>query len=86
MSRPYRIQAKMPGQCSCGASFEEDDDVLWDPEDRRIVGCPDCDWTGQAKPAKADLKNVRGGGRGVAAGIRRRREKEAKARAKEKQT
>jgi hypothetical protein len=80
MSSSSRIEARYPGECSCGAAVEPGDDIAWSG---RVCGCLECEWTGERRPARADLVNVRGGGRGVAAGIRRSREKEARRRARE---
>ena len=78
---PRRSFAKWRGECSCGAAFDEGDSIVWRG---RVVGCPECDWTGEARPARADLVNVRGGGPGVAAALRRREEKRKKERARER--
>ena len=76
------VIASYPGRCTCGAEFDEGADVRWDDDDRRVTGCEDCDYTGKRRQV-ADLSCVRGGGRGLAAALRRRREKDAKRRAKE---
>lgn len=83
MSPSRRITAKYPGFCRCGAEIEEGDEVAWDPAVQRVTGCLGCDWTGVAPPARVDMSNIRGGGRGVAAALRRREEKRARARARE---
>jgi len=74
--------ARDPGRCACGAEFEPGDDVRWDAAAGLVCGCEDCAFSGQAKRS-VDLSCVRGGGRGLAAALRRRREKDAKRRAKE---
>jgi len=74
--------ARFPGRCSCGADVAEGDAIRWDAEERRITGCEDCNFTGLRK-ATADMSCVRGGGRGLAAALRRRRDREQKRREKE---
>jgi len=74
--------ARFPGRCLCGADVAIGDAIRWDAETSRIAGCDDCAFSGRAKQT-ADLSCVRGGGRGLAAALRRRREREAKRRAKE---
>lgn len=72
--------ARYPSRCSCGADVAPGDEIRWDGE--QVTGCEDCNFTGQRK-ATADMSCVRGGGRGLAAALRRRREKEAKRRERE---
>lgn len=74
------MTARYPGTCTCGASFEAGDEIRWNGE--CVVGCEDCAFSGQARKV-ADLSCVRGGGRGLAAALRRRHEREARRRARE---
>ncbi len=74
--------ARYPGRCTCGAQFDEGADVRWDAEERTVAGCESCDFTGKRRQV-ADLSCIRGGGRGLAAALRRRKEREARRRAKE---
>jgi len=78
--RRYRITCKYNGVCSCGASIYEGDDILYDADRRAVIGCAFCDWRGLPQ---ADTSAIRGGMRGVMAGVRRRQERERRRRARE---
>lgn len=80
MNSGYMLTARYPGRCTCGVEVEAGDTIHWDGE--CICGCDDCDHTGKSKRI-ADMSCVRGGGRGLAAALRRRAAKEARRRAKD---
>jgi hypothetical protein len=42
-----RVKARYHGRCKCSAGVWPGNEIAWDTETRRVVGCQPCDYTGR---------------------------------------